>query len=132
MVMRTGMLLVVVAWLLAGCSASESTTAPPVAPTPEAPTVYIPPPTNKTEDASSYVIYVGGEVTHPNRYAWTNGMTLKDALSEAGGLTEFAGRWLKIVHADGSIEKIRRHEDQLTDNPFLQRGDTIHCPSPGW
>lgn len=50
-------------------------------PAPRLPRFGPPPPT----------IFVGGEFKNPvGRYPWINGMTLKDAIDAAGGLTDFA------------------------------------------
>jgi hypothetical protein len=73
------------------------------------------------------VIYVGGEVKNPGIYAWTNGMTLQDGISAAGGFAFAYKVWL--IHPDGVKESFKKQP--LIFNPFLRPGDKIICPR-GW
>jgi protein involved in polysaccharide export with SLBB domain len=80
-------------------------------------------------------VYVDGGFRNPGRYAWTNGMTLKDAIdaaggfAAAGGFTEFATHRIEIIHLDGAIKRFRLRGDWArTNNPALQDGDRIHNP----
>jgi hypothetical protein len=104
--MKTGLLLVTILCLLLGCTASRrdpSNTAqisglssPPDPAAPELQTA----PRGKAPP----FISMTGEFRKPGRYAWTHGMTLKDAIDAAGGFTDFARRRLRIRHWDGSEE----------------------------
>jgi protein involved in polysaccharide export with SLBB domain len=72
-------------------------------------------------------VYVDGEFRKPGRYSWTSGMTLKDAIDLAHGISAFAAR-LTIVHADGTKQRIQLPFDRIPlDNPELKAGDLIHC-----
>jgi hypothetical protein len=74
-------------------------------------------------------IYISGEVRIPGKFAWTNGMTLQDAITSAHGFSDFARRRLRVNHSDGSadIYKLdsKRH---LTNNPPVLPGDMIYSP----
>jgi len=99
-----GMLL-----LIAGCSGEKPRTA-------TAPPQYA-------------VVYVDGEVQRHGAIAWTNGMTLQDAINAAGGFTDFAPRHVRLIHPDGSFQKYGRNSQGiLTKNPALQPGDRIFVP----
>jgi protein involved in polysaccharide export with SLBB domain len=74
-----------------------------------------------------------GEFRKPGRYAWTHGMTLKDAIDAAGGFTDFARRRLRIRHWDGSEEGYRLGAGRiLTNNPTLKPGDYVISPWVEW
>jgi len=75
------------------------------------------------------VVYVDGEFRNPGPYDWTNGMTLQDAITAAGGLTDFAHLRLRIRHADGSMQIYKMKSGyHLTNNPPIQAGDSIMSP----
>ena len=74
-------------------------------------------------------IFVGGEFKNPGRYAWTNGMTLKDGIEAAGGFAVFAPRKLSLQHWDDSVEHFRLGPGRaLTNNPLLRAGDSVRSP----
>jgi hypothetical protein len=74
-------------------------------------------------------VFVGGEFRNPGRYTWTNGMTLKEGMDAAGGLTDFATRPLRLTHWDGSVAQFRLGVGRiLTNNPPLKPGDSIMSP----
>jgi hypothetical protein len=74
-------------------------------------------------------VYVDGQVRVPNKFAWTNGMTLQDAVKAAGGFTDFASRRLQVTR-DG-VKTVYRLGPSRTfsNNPPVQPGDRIHCPA---
>jgi hypothetical protein len=73
-------------------------------------------------------IYLSGYFKNPGSIAWTNGITLKDAI-EAGAISKFAPHSVLIIHADGSSVRYRLNEDFLpTNNPVLERDDNIAVP----
>ena len=82
-------------------------------------------------------VRVLGEVTNPGSYAYREGMTLLDILSEAGGLTEFAaGRRSHVSRViEGTNEEIRVRVDRLmergdrNENLSLRPGDVVVVPS---
>jgi len=75
------------------------------------------------------LVYVSGEFHKPGVYTWTNGMTLKDAFTAAGGFTEFAWQRILLRHYDGSVERFRWSGKQpLTNNPALRPGDSVMNP----
>jgi SLBB domain len=121
------LLLAVILWLLPGCASSKhdpygSVQYPAVQPS--APT---PPPESK--EPPPPFIYVGGRVNKPGKYAWTNGMTLKDAIDAAGGLDEFGGHKMEITHLDGSENRyFLKPGWELTNNPALKPGDRLYDP----
>jgi len=74
-------------------------------------------------------IYVDGEVRSPGQYAWTNGMTLQDAIDSARGFTDFARRGLRVRHSDGSLTVYKLNTKMhLTNNPPVLPGDQIFSP----
>ena len=73
-------------------------------------------------------IYVGGEVIVPGKYAWTNGMTLQDAVSAAGGFTDFAHRRLRVTHNGVTTVYRLGPSRTFTTNPPVQVGDAIYSP----
>jgi len=73
-------------------------------------------------------IYVHGEVVVPGKFAWTNGMTLQDAIHVAGGFTDFAPRKLRVVHNDQSTVYRLGPGWTFTNNPPVQAGDHIYSP----
>src|SRR6185312_6548196 len=92
-------------------------------PKPEAPRN----PQARANSANQQLIYIGREIQHPGSITWTSGMTLKDAIDAAGGLTPFAGGIIKITHSEGLIETVKLDsEKNLAPNPTLKPGDIIH------
>ena len=85
--------------------------------------------TPRSEPAPLFVS-VGGEVRHPGRFPWTDGITAADAIRLTGGFTDFVStRWLHIHHWDGSREKYRLSSDfQLEQDVVLRPGDAIYSP----
>jgi hypothetical protein len=78
-------------------------------------------------DALRYIV-VFGQFNNPGRYAWTNGMRLKDAIEVAGGFTDFAPPKVWLRHSDGSEDEYRRIFGQpFTNNPVLKPGDKVIC-----
>ena len=66
--------------------------------------------------------FVNGEVRRPGGYAWRPGLTLRQAVSMAGGLTERASqRRMTIIH-DGQTDDQARNAD--LDTP-INPGDII-------
>lgn len=58
-------------------------------------------------------VYLDGEFKFPNRYRWTNGMTLAAAIELARGFTE---------HADSSSIEIRSSNGEAITNSFMDPG----------
>jgi protein involved in polysaccharide export with SLBB domain len=79
--------------------------------------------------SSGSFVYVDGAFRNPGRYAWTNGMRLKDAIEAAGGFTEFSNHRIKLIHWDGISQRFRLRGDWfLTNNPVLKPGDSVLNP----
>ena len=73
-------------------------------------------------------VYLAGMFKNPGRIAWTNGMTLKDALN-ARPLDDFARSMIRIEHADGAVVQYNwSAEHPLTNDPFLKPGDRAISP----
>ena len=74
------------------------------------------------------LIHLSGSFNNPGSIAWTNGMTLKDAIG-VGAISKFAPHFVFIIHADGSRVRYRLNEDFLpTNSPVLERDDNIAVP----
>jgi polysaccharide export outer membrane protein len=82
-------------------------------------------------------IYVTGEVTHPGAFVMTSPTNIMQALSMAGGLTEFAkkndilvlrrevdGRTRSLPFEYGAVED----GENIESNILLQSGDTLIVP----
>src|SRR5690242_3890769 len=73
-------------------------------------------------------VYLVGMFKNPGHIAWTNGMTLKDALN-VRPLDDFARSMIRIAHTDGSVVQYNwSAEHPLTNNPFLKPGDRVISP----
>ena len=87
-------------------------------------------------EAASNKVYILGEVANPGTYSRGGTLTALQALSLAGGFTEFANKEKMIlVRGTGenqqniplSYSKMLRSPGEK-NNPVLQRGDTIVVP----
>jgi polysaccharide biosynthesis/export protein VpsN len=92
------------------------------------PVIALPIPASDAPPTQPY-IYISREVKRPGLYTWSRGMTLTDAISSAGGFTEFAGQSrIRVFHKDHSIagvydyDRILKHK---TRDPLLEPGDYI-------
>jgi hypothetical protein len=77
------------------------------------------------------VVYVAGEVMHPGRFIWTPDLALTNAISLAGGFTDFSDRQhleIQRSHCDGTNMQIRyiRVEGLATNGLSLEQGDVVH------
>jgi polysaccharide export outer membrane protein len=89
------------------------------------PTVQVTP----NREAATQVIYVSGEVRAPGRIGITPGMTIHDAITSAGGPTEFAGmKKVKFTRANQTMELDLRRADGPEAAMQAQPGDRIHVP----
>src|SRR5688572_27894061 len=103
-----------------GCATSERRVSmmerfygPP--PDPTAPSFGYP-----STNAPAFIL-VMGQVRSPRRCAWTNGMTVADAVEAADGFTDYASRTLYLQHWDCSVERLRLTKNQtLTSNPLMK------------
>lgn len=74
--------------------------------------------------------YVGGEVRNPNRFAWSEDITLLKAVSTAGGFTDYSNRRrVELIRGKDrhvfNCEELQR--DPAKDVP-IRPGDTIVVP----
>lgn len=75
------------------------------------------------------VIFVSGEVRTPNRYPMSNGMTVHDAVTSAGGPNEWASmRRVKLQRGTTTRELDLRKADNADARTLVQPGDRIHVP----
>lgn len=85
---------------------------------------------------NSQRVYITGEVTHPGAFPLLPGMTMLQALSSAGGFTQFAS--MKKIYMFRTVNgkqvdfpfdyKDVIHGKKLDQNVVLQAGDTIVVP----
>lgn len=75
------------------------------------------------------VIYVSGEVKTPRSVPLSPGMTIHDAITSAGGPTDFA-KMKAVKHTRGGVTSIRdlRKADNPDSQISAQPGDKIHVP----
>lgn len=79
--------------------------------------------------------YVYGEVRAPNRYMYTSRLTVLQAITSAGGFTDFANKKkLKLNRVDGRSEIINwsKAMTEPKSDPEVYPGDTIHVPRRIW
>lgn len=80
-------------------------------------------------------IYVDGQVRMPGRYAFTGEMTVRSAISVAGGFTEFANRRnVTLIRPGGkkiTVNCKRAEEDPRYDVPIYP-GDSILVKRKFW
>ena len=78
-------------------------------------------------------IHVSGASVLPSHWPWTNGLRLRDAITMAGGLTEYAEGRVQIIHRSkgtGEIYSLRDIQTGRAENPVLEAGDSIHVKPP--
>ena len=81
---------------------------------------------------NSKKVNVLGQVAKPGTLAWTEGMRIVEAISQAGGFTGIADRdnvVLMRVDRTGHVVTVSLSIDDITEgreaNPLLQAGDTV-------
>ena len=92
-------------------------------------------------EVNSYYVFVVGEVNSPGKLPLKSYTTILQALSLAGGFTQFASRndlqvVRNLINAEGVIKELRiplRYDDLISEeggayNITLQSGDTIVVP----
>jgi polysaccharide export outer membrane protein len=88
------------------------------------------------QQINSYAIYILGEVRHPGKYTVKTGITFLQAISLAGGFTEFAStsrillkRKVDENNAESSMNvKYKAIISGMQKNILLKSGDTIIIP----
>ena len=79
-------------------------------------------------------VSVLGEVNKPGVYEVLGSRTLLDIISEAGGITSFAGPEATVKHADGTTITVRLTKDahaSLSSDVQLAPGDKVLIPRAG-
>lgn len=92
-------------------------------------------------EVNSYYVFVVGEVNTPGKLPLKSYTTILQALSLAGGFTQFASRndiqvVRNLINAEGVVKELRiplRYDDLISEeggvyNLTLQSGDTIVIP----
>ncbi len=77
---------------------------------------------------TNQVVFILGEVVHPGMVIWTKGLTLTNAIAEAGGFTDFADkRRLEIRRRTGSVEQYSYRQAVAAgkNTPTLEHGDVV-------
>lgn len=76
-------------------------------------------------------VFMSGEFQNPGKYPWTNGMSLYDGMTAAGGPTAYAKRRFTITHWDDTkVTYWLTYQKTLTNNPALEPGDSVKLPRP--
>ncbi len=85
------------------------------------------------ETKPTQFVYVAGEVTIPQRYVYTNGMTLRAAIRAAKGVTAFASPNVTLTREGTQPMTINREklEQGKAKDITLQPGDKIFVPRKG-
>ncbi len=74
-------------------------------------------------------------VRSPGRYTFSRPVTVLQAVGIAGGPTEYAHEWKRILRKPGGTEYIinaKRVHEQKEDDRFVQDGDVIEVPPDPW
>lgn len=82
------------------------------------------------KSASSQFIFIDGEVLLPHRLPWTNGVTLTNIVTLAGGFTDFADRE-RIEVCSASRTQVCSYGMAVktpVKNIFLSPGDRVYVP----
>jgi polysaccharide export outer membrane protein len=77
------------------------------------------------------VYYVDGEVRNPSKQAYTGPMTVTQAITSAGGFTDFANkRKVRLIRQNGKIEMVdcKKLIDHPEKDPEVLPGDKVHVP----
>jgi polysaccharide export outer membrane protein len=84
--------------------------------------------------AQQYEYYVQGEVKRPGKYPLAGEITLIQAVSEAGGLTDYANRRkVEILRGQEVLRfNLGRIESGKQNNPIIQPGDVIKVDRGLW
>ena len=120
-------ILVSALWL-AGCASRNQTATTPTASAPRtsAPALF----QTIVIKATNQLVYVDGEVKRPDRFVWTPGLTLTNAIALAGGFTDFASKArLEIRRSrDGTVELYNyfRIRNDSTNDPALKPNDQVY------
>lgn len=81
------------------------------------------------------VVLVGGEVRRPGRVQFRDGMTLMEAVEQAGGRATFASKFLYLTRKNPRTGKLERHKliykDPKTKSLKLMPDDLINVPERG-
>ncbi len=126
--MKTVLLLVTLACLLSGCTAStrdgnSTVRSPGLHSPPESSALQLRP---APQEQPRPVVYFAGGFAKTGAFAWTNGMTLKDGIDVAGGFTKWANGRLRLIHRDGSKELYLLGPGRtLTNNLALKPEDLV-------
>ncbi len=82
------------------------------------------------ESKPTQFVYVGGEVAVPQRYVYTNGMTLRGAIRAAKGVTAFALPDVTLTREGEQPMTINRKELERgkAKDITLQPGDKVFVP----
>ena len=90
--------------------------------------------TIKTVESTRWY-YVYGEVRSPSRLIYTSRLTVLQAITSAGGFTDFANKKkVKLTRVDGRSQTINCVKAQTEPklDPEVYPGDTIHIPRRFW
>ncbi len=82
-------------------------------------------------DVTTRWYYVNGEVRQPNRQIYNSRITVLQAITSAGGFTDFANRKkVKLTRVDGRAQTVNCVKAQVDSklDPEVYPGDTIYVP----
>ena len=92
-------------------------------------------PKKKNEEVTQKVVIVGGEVRRPGRVQFRDGMTLMEALQQAGGRGTFASKFLYLTRKDMRTGKLVRqkllYKDPKVKAKKVLPNDLINVPVRG-
>lgn len=75
-------------------------------------------------------VSVSGDVFRPVTFIVTDGISVKDALEKAGGLTEMADeKLIYVIRANGEIERSKRSKGFIKKKTMLYAGDVLLAPT---
>ncbi|HWA10304.1 MAG TPA: polysaccharide biosynthesis/export family protein [Opitutaceae bacterium] len=75
-------------------------------------------------------VYVGGEVAHPGRIAWSPDLTVAKAVQAAGGFTLYAKETAVNLNRDNGayVLDVKLAQKNPAQDPHLMPGDSLQVP----
>ena len=74
-------------------------------------------------------VKISGAVTYPNSVTYTNGMSVKSCLSQAGGYNDIARKYPIVIYMNGKVATTRKRFIFFKHYPKVEPGSEIVVPA---